>query len=183
MWVRIWLCICVCVCASVCVCACGGASQHGYVKGDGDSDNDNSNHDDRIIRSYGHAADPVETRAVASLVSSYYSAAVAREVGSVCALVDPATGSEGFPEGFVLELIAPEALRREHCDVVLAAILTYRHKLLVDERASVKLTSVRVRGTNGFALLAFRMMPERVIPVVRVRGHWMVDTLLPSEIA
>jgi hypothetical protein len=167
-------------------CGCGRAAPlPGYVKGDGDNDNDSSNHDDRPIRDYGHAASPADARAMRTLVERYYAAAVAGDAGSVCSLVD-ATSSHTealiFPEGLVLELIASQVLSGRSCGSVTAMLLESEHRLLVDELATVKVTSVRVGGSNGFALLAFRTMPERVIPVERVGGVWMVRTLLPSLI-
>jgi hypothetical protein len=49
---------------------------------------------------------------------------------------------------------------------------------------SVMVTSLRVKGDHGIALLAFKTMPERDIAVERKRerGRWTVDALLDEEL-
>ena len=163
------------------------AATRGYVRGDGDvGGDDGPNGDDHGVREYGREGTAAERRAVTAVVKRYYAAAAARDAVEVCALIyskiaDSSNFNAVVPEEY---RAAPGSsiFRGKRCAQVEALLLEPDHQQLVAESATVQVTSVRVAGAHGLALLGFRSIAERMIPMQREGSTWKIDALLDSEV-
>ena len=167
--------------------ASSAALADGYLRGDDDNDEDAYNHfDDHPTRGYGHPASTVDRRAVRGLVKRYYSAAAEADGATACSLMLPRLANESnlgeaAEEIYALALNLPP-LHGKSCAQIMSLLFKEDHKRLAADNATLHVTSVRLEGDNGLALLGFRTTPERKMPVQRERHLWGIDALLDSEI-
>jgi hypothetical protein len=189
----------------VCLAACGGGDArpaavsspafptstvpvHGYVHGDQDEDADATvpDRDDAAIRDYGRPAGPTDKRTAIALIRRYYHAAAAGDAATACALTDQALAGSGRLVDTVAEDYAPPrgtpSLRGKGCAVVMAALLHERHEELAGDIATLVLTEMRVHGSRALAIIGLRTTGERVVPLVRERGRWRIDSLFDSGV-
>jgi hypothetical protein len=165
------------------------ASSTSYVKGDEDVDareGSGNDYDDGDLRGYGREAGAGDATAVAALVARYFTAAAHDDGSQVCALLDSrvaksADFAQVVPPSYV-SAGDPSALRGKSCAQVASLLLNIDHSQLAVEAPSVRVTSLRVLGDHGVALLGFATTPERQIPVRREGATWKLDSFLDTEL-
>lgn len=163
-------------------------SSGGYVRGDDDEDDDTYDYwDDHLIRDYGHVASAVVRRAVTSVVMRYFATANAENGTTACSLMysrlAKATNfAKAVPQDY--EPYPGSSFSRDkHCSQFMSQLFKEVHEQLsVADIPTLEVTAVRVNGSHGLALLAFKTTPERWIAVRREHGAWKIDGLLDSEI-
>jgi predicted small secreted protein len=187
------------------VAACGGAGKgvgsasHSssnatpagdYLRGDDDAEGDESpNHkdiDDDPLRHYGDAAGAADERAVTGLVKRYYAAAAAGDGAVGCSLLLIRLAKDSNL-GQAAEKAYPPALdvpplHGKSCAQIMSLLFKEDHEQLAADSTTLQVTSVRVNGRHGLALLGFRTTPERQIRVERDGGAWKLDALLDREL-
>jgi hypothetical protein len=167
--------------------ASGSVPADGYLKGDDDNDADARNRfDDHLIRDYGHAARAADRKAVTALVKRYYAAAVADLGATVCSLMSPHIAGErnlgeASEEAFALAASLPP-LHGKSCAQIMTLLFKEDHVRVTVANSTLVVTSVRINGSRGYALLGFRATPERYVSVERERGRWKIDALRDLEI-
>jgi hypothetical protein len=158
-----------------------------YLRGDDDADETNhKDEDDYSTRNYGHAASAGDKRTIVALVKRYYAVAAADDGARACVLIYSSL-AKGSNLGEAAEVAYPPApgvppLRGRSCAQIMSLLFKEDHQQLAADVATIEVTSVRVKGRYGLALLGFRTSPERQIPVRRERGVWKIDTLLDEEL-
>lgn len=179
--------------------ACANDNRHGasrttghsgYFEGDDDSDDYPHSHkdpDDIHIRFYGHEAGAREKEAVSSLVKRYYLAGAVGDGARACSLIDPEiaklTDFADHVPAVYASLAGSALFHNRTCSEVESSLFEIDHRILATGADTVIVTSLRIRGDHGIALLAFKTMPERQIAVHREpNGNWTIDALLDSEI-
>lgn len=176
---------------SVTVAACGGSSVHtgtsptgGYLKYDGDNDRDDrkgyngANNDDRyLFATYGKEATPAETRAVATLMRSYYTLATAENGAAACALLYPSLAAGLAESGH------PSAHSTGNdCAAGVSPLLKEQHhQLVADEASTMVVTSLHVKGAFGLVGLGFKSTPEVETLLEREAGTWKLASLFGSQ--
>jgi hypothetical protein len=164
-------------------------SPDGYVEGDEDTDDLYRSHrdsDDKSVRRYGHEAKRGELLQVRRLVQLYYRAGAEEDGVRACAFVYRSLArsrnlEDAVPKAYV-SAADSSLFRGASCAGVARALFAINHQGLASGAGSVTVTSLRMKGDRGIALLAFKTMPELQIAVRRERGRWMVDRLLAEEI-
>jgi hypothetical protein len=157
----------------------GAASSPGYLVRDADEDYDNAHgtgarydHDDSPDLYYGHIADAKEAAAITELVQRYYAAAAAGNGAVGCAqLFSPI--AESLPEEY-----AASPTNGPTCAAVLTKVFIKEHAQYALRHATLEVTSVRVEGGHGFAMLRFKDTPDHHLRVRREGGRWTVHQLL-----
>jgi hypothetical protein len=164
-------------------------SPDGYVEGDEDTDDLYHSHrdsDDKGVRRYGHEAQVRGLLAVRRLVELYYRAAADEDGVRACALVYRSLARSRDLEGAVPKAYASAAdsslFHGASCARIESTLFEINHQDLAAGAGSVTVTSLRIKGDRGIALLAFKTMPELQIAVRRERGQWKIDRLLAEEI-
>ena len=153
------------------------------LDGDGDSDNASASYydgDDSSVLGYGRAAGAVDRRAITALIERYYAAAAARDGASACAMiVSPLANSVavdlGRPPG-------PSYARGGTCAAVMSKVYARDHSQLAAYSSKLEVHAVRLHGPRGTAVLAFRALPARRMPVTREQGRWKIAALLDGEL-
>jgi hypothetical protein len=157
----------------------GKAATERIITDSDDKDNDANSDDDIVVLNYGHAARAADERAITTLVNRYYAAAAADDGAKTCSMLYSIL-AEAVPEEYGQEP-APPALRGTTCAVVMSKLFRQRHRQFAAEAAALEVTSVRVKGTRGLAVLRFATTPEpRKISVRREHGVWKIKELLDS---
>jgi hypothetical protein len=153
----------------------------GYSTKDGDEDYDDTGHyhgspandDQALLASYGPRASPAVTRAVTSLVEHYYAASAAGDGAQACSmltanLADGLAAGEGQPGGG----------KSHTCAAAMSLLLAQqRQNLRGEDVSTMAVTTVRVKGDLGLAVLAFKTTPESEIVLEREGHTWKVDAL------
>jgi hypothetical protein len=155
-----------------------------YRQDDGDKDNDDSaqpsaslNDDTPLLKAYGKAGSEADKQAVTEVVKSYYAAAVAENGAKACSLlystlasglaVDPGQAGQG---------------KGGTCATAVSALYKSQHaQLVADDVPTMVVTTVRVKGSLGLAVLGFKTMPRSEILLEREGGAWKVDALFNSQ--
>jgi hypothetical protein len=165
----------------------------GDEDGDNNADNDNDvsldykpvtneggnyhDADDSMTLAYGHAAGPVDTRAVAALVKRYYAAAAAGDGKGACSMLLPSL-AKAAPEDY--GEFGPQYLRGgKTCEAVLSLLFEHFHNTLT---APVGVTGVRVEGNQAHALVGSATMSASYITLQRERGVWALNELLGNTL-
>jgi hypothetical protein len=153
---------------------------------DRDNDFDNSSgsyydSDDAEARDFGHAADLTDRLAVTSLVRRYYAAAASADGATACSLLAPALSSS-VAEDLGRSPPGPSFARGSTCAVVMSKIFKEFARQLRAFAARLQVTSVRVQGERGVAVLGFGSLPGRQLRVRREGDTWTVAALLDSEL-
>jgi len=164
-----------------------GSRLHGYIRGDTDGDGDGyDDEDDRVIVGYGQKADAADEGAVALVVTRYMTAAAARDGRSACRLlytgIDKVTSlADSVPLPWTPGPASP--MRRvRSCARALTILLREDHTKIDAEEASLKVTGVRASGSHGLAMLTFKTVPERYLPVVREGSVWKIASPLDLKL-
>ncbi len=162
-------------------------SPGGYLRGDHDGDGNVSNdEDDDATRNFGDAAGAADTLEITALVKRYFAVAAAEEGAAACSLVDV-----HITKGVGLQKAVPPAyvpapgssvLRGKNCPQLVSLIFKLDHEEIAADALSLHVTSVRVAGLQGLALLGFKTTGESKLPLLRERGAWRIDALLYSEL-
>jgi hypothetical protein len=159
-----------------------------HLEGDGDGDDGGHPHndyDDHRIRDYGHAASTAEVRAVTTLVKRYYTAAAADDGTVACSLIySRFTKNPGFTDAIPSAYVpvpGSAVLRGKSCAQVASLLFGLDHQQLAEE-VTVQMTSLRIDGIHGLALLGFKSTPERWIPVDRESNAWKIGAFLDNEV-
>jgi hypothetical protein len=146
-----------------------------------DGDKDTEGNDDNPILAFGHAANEADERAITALVKRYYAAAAADNGAAACSLIF-VIFQEAIPEDYG-QLAGPRALRGKTCAVVMSKLFKLERRQIVVHNSTLKVTSVRVDGKKGYALLRFGTMPEpRFLQVHIEFGVWKVDSLIDGAL-
>lgn len=163
----------------------GAASAGRYLKNDGDRDIDDENkndesfeNDDRsLLASYGSKAKSADAREVASVVKSYYAAAATSDGTKACELLSVSIGA-----GLAASQGPSTANEGRRCASGAADLFKEQHQRLVrDNVTTMMVTSVRVKGDLGLAVLGFKTVPEGEILVQREGRAWRIADLLDSQ--
>jgi hypothetical protein len=152
---------------------------------DKDNDDDigapNDDINNNRIERYGHAASATDEWAVTELVKSYYAMAAAGNGVKACTLLDSSLAADA-PEDYG-RVPGPAYLRgATTCPAVMAKLFRHSRAQLAAKTATLEVTSIRVSGNHGFALLSFGKMPERDITVRREHHRWKIGMLLDEEL-
>jgi hypothetical protein len=154
------------------------ASTQGYLKTDSDDDNDNPNPatahydaDDNVVLYYGHAANAADTRAIASIIKSYYVAAAAGDGPRACLLI------YSLLVETAAEDLSQTAREDETCAAAMSKFFKRDHSQFKADTAKIEVTVARVDGDSGLALVRLGARERRVL-VHRDHGTWKVNTLL-----
>jgi hypothetical protein len=156
----------------------------------GDHDDDDFKHseldpDDPQVRAYGHAARAVDRLQISAVLMRYFDAAGAGDGALACSLLTRRVAASELAAPVSSAYVPPpnpSSLRGKSCADVASQIFDENHAELAAEIPSVRVTAVRVSGSQGLAILGFNALPEHWIAVARERGAWKVDALLDSEI-
>jgi hypothetical protein len=153
------------------------ARSGGYLKLDGDTDTDDEtpsargNDEGPLLASYGPLASPADTRAITALVKSYYAASVAGDATRVCSLLFVT-----LADGLAAQPTAGGT--HQTCAGPMSLLLDEQHRRLVAEDVpTMRVTTVRVKGKVGLAVLGFRKVPESQIILAREGHAWKIDAL------
>jgi hypothetical protein len=161
-------------------------SAKSYRTGDNDVDDENGEDrpdDDYPLTKYGHAASAAEKRAITALLEHYYAAATAEDGAKACSLLysslarDPDL-TKTVPADRFSYPIRVRISPGESCAHVLSALFKHRHPNLMLDAPTLQVTTVRVDGAHGMAVLGFRTAPEHWMPIARERGVWKAHALL-----
>jgi hypothetical protein len=152
---------------------------------DVDNDFDGKGHglydkDDGEFSDLGHAASGAQRSTIAALVVRYFALAAAEDGAAACPMVLPSLAN-GVPEEFGRSP-SPPYMRGTTCAVVLSKLFRLNHRQVAVERATLKIADVRVDHDRGFALLRFKGLPNRFMPVTLVAGAWKMGGLLEEEL-
>jgi hypothetical protein len=128
---------------------------------------------------YGHEASAADKRAITVLVNSYYAAAAADDGAKACSLIY-SLFAEAIPEDYGQPPGPPE-LRGKTCAAVMAKLFKHVPGQPSAVLAKTKVTAVRVKGRNGYALLRSSRMPRGYIQVERELGAWKIGSLIGGE--
>lgn len=159
----------------------------GPVDLDGDTDRGGAHgyydSDDTQASTLGQPAAPADSRAVTALVKRYFAAAVAADGARACAMFSP--GIARATPAIFGRPPTPYA-RGSTCAQVMHGMFRFRSYLMAAEARHLRVAEVRVKDSEGVALLSVRsgrLQQLRLLPVVRERGiwkiRWAVDTELP----
>lgn len=150
---------------------------------DNDSDNKSGSYydsDDAPVRELGRPAGTAERRAVTTRVEEYFAAA-ATENGAVgCSLILPSL-ARAVPQN-VGQPPGPPYYRGTTCAMVLTKVFKRNHRQMAAYAAQLTVTGVRLSRESSVAVLGFRSLPGRYIPVERKSGRWWIDALLDDEL-
>ena len=143
-----------------------GGARPSSRKRDLDGDTDNNDDDSKIV-GYGHAANASDRQALTALIKHYYKAAVTESGATGCSMLYPF-----IAEAVVENYGRAPALRGTTCAMVIAKLFAYRHRVLVDEAATLKVFAVRVEGDKALVVLSFARRPIRQIAARRDGNIW-----------
>jgi hypothetical protein len=130
--------------------------------------------DDGDIVDYGHVADASEEQAVTALVKRYYAVAVAGDGAKACGMIAPAF-AKAIPEDYG-QAPGPSYLRGgKTCQAVMSLLFKHVHRELT---GAIKVTGVRVAGSQAYAFLGSSTMFASYIVARRRHGVWTIDGLL-----
>jgi hypothetical protein len=164
--------------------ATAASSTERQFKRDTDKDNDNPtdsyyDDDDNPILHYGQAANVSEARVISKVIGRYYTAAAAANGAAVCSLLNSVVA------GSIVEEYGQGPGRSgppgKTCATVVSRLFKRSHRELADELSTLEVTSVRVEGQRGWALLRFgsSRAPGRML-THREGSVWKIGQLLRS---
>jgi hypothetical protein len=145
--------------------------------------------DDQEVDFYGHAANPVDKRAVTTFAKRFMAAAAAEDGATACSLLLPSL-AESLPSTYGKKGSGLPYLRGSTCAAVMSKLFTHFHRQFAAEAAGLEVTGVRVAGKTAsaspgkiaFALLSFKGSHERrYMGVERFGKGWKLEALRDSE--
>jgi hypothetical protein len=162
---------------------------NGYIVGDDDTDDLYHGHKDNddAVRRYGLEAGGGQLRAVSALVRHYYTVAAADNGAGGCSLLARSIARRHDFTTVVppeYSQVATSSLFRDSSCARVESLLfeLSRRTMVAAAKGDPVVTSLRILGQHGVALLAFKNLPERQLPILREGGAWRVDALLDAEI-
>jgi hypothetical protein len=133
--------------------------------------------DDYAVLNLGHAATPVERRAIVATVRRYYAVAAAQRGAMACSMMYEPAIIETVEEGGGIP-----ALRGRPCPVVMSGIFRRRHRQVVADRRSFRMLRIRSDGLNGSIVLRVPGSPRARWLRLRHVGHtWKPAQPLDGE--
>jgi len=155
----------------------------GYRVRDNDDDYDNAHGtatrydlDDNPTLDYGHLADATDAAAITELVRRYYAAAAAENGAAGCHMLFPVM-AESLPEDYATPS-GNESANGSNCAAVLTKVFKGQHTRYVSRNASLSVTSVRIEGVQGLALLQFKGILDAHLRFRRYGNRWTVRQLI-----
>jgi hypothetical protein len=133
--------------------------------------------DDGVLVRYGRAADAEEQRQITVLFQDYHAAGLAGNGENACRYIY-SVFRRAIPEVYGSDGGSPSA-RSKTCGEVMTRILRHNHGQL---DSSLRVTSVRIKGNKGFALLGSPVRPASYMNVQREHGSWKLVGLLPTPL-
>jgi hypothetical protein len=136
-----------------------------------DADNDSDS-------TYGPPASPAERRAIVAFIRRYYEVAAAGEGAAACSMLDPITAEtlvERHHRGH-----GPRSLQGESCAQIVSKLFRARHRELVEDLASFRISLVDVRGNRGVVFAPFALTREMQLIVHREHGGWGMEVPLDN---
>jgi hypothetical protein len=168
----------------------GTTSPGAYIRGDDDTDSDDNaddyRGDDYPVRDYGREAGAARRRAITVLVKRYFKAVATDDGAAACSLLHLRLAerrdlSTAVPADYASPMTS--ALRGEACVQFMSRLFSLsEQQIAAADTAALVVTSVRVKGSMGLALLGFRIARERQISVRREHDAWKIDALLDLPI-
>lgn len=161
----------------------GGATTEN-TKRDRDKDRDDPaggyyDEDDNAVLRFGRAASTTEDRMIRTVVRRYFVAAAATDGAKACRLIFSAL-AEAIPDIDGHSSLSP-ALHGNTCAVVMSKLFKQSRSTLADDLANLRVTSTRVEGDRGFALLNLGpSAPASVMRMHREGRAWKIGGRLPS---
>ncbi len=155
----------------------GEGGDEGAAEGGGLADGDDSD-----LVEYRHSASVAETRAVATLVRRYLSAAAAADGTQACSMVLPSIAKT--VASVLTGAGEPPYSRGKTCAEVLSKIFRFYHAQLAAEAHLLRVVKLGRKGNKGLAVLTARptmAFPIRVMAVQRYDGVWKIDGVLDRE--
>ncbi len=146
----------------------GAASQESAVE----REESNPDHVDPSITGYGKQASSGETAAITTLVKSYYGAISSGQDAKACQLLSPGVRKT------LMRLLASAKRRFTSCAEILPALLGQARSSALSKPAEVEVTSFRVQGDHGFAIVKTKTLPAGVMNVRRINGTWTMGSLI-----
>ena len=162
----------------------GAPQSTGYLASDGDADNDDGSPgiegvekgDTLYPVGYGQEASQSDKLKIATLIVSYYSAAVASDGAKACRLLD-STLAAGLNEGAG----ASTQGANSPCALTLSHLFEREHQhLKADDVSQMEMIDLRVKGGHALATLGFKTRPIGEMPLTNEQGAWKIDALLDN---
>jgi hypothetical protein len=147
---------------------------------DGDFVTPQDRNDDGEVLEYGHPAGPADKQTVTAIVKRYLAAAAAEDGATACSLII-SNLAKLIPKNYGRPQDSSYMLGKT-CAMVMSKLFKHFHQELVTQAAGLEVTSVRVRGNNADALLAFRTMPELWYMTAEREGVvWKINELIDAK--
>jgi hypothetical protein len=161
------------------------AAANAYKKVDKDKDNDiyapydDSNNDAAFH--FGEAAGATELHTITALVKHYYAIALAGKGAKACTmlyspLAEAAAEDYGQPGGPAYSRGA------KTCQAVLSDVFHHYHAQLAAEVPKLAVSTVRLQGRRGYAMLKFGHFAERELAVEREGSTWRLAAFMDNEL-
>lgn len=131
----------------------------------------------RYLR-FGHKADQADTRAVAVTVKRYYGAVATDDGARACSLIYSPM-AKALPE-VAGEALNQPTLRYKSCALAMSLLVRHRNEQPTADVKTIEVTSVRVKGAQGIALLRSRRMRAGEIVVHREGPEWKIQDTFGS---
>jgi hypothetical protein len=155
----------------------------GHAIADSDDDdverlpNDDNN---SAVRDFGSPATAAEAHAISALLRRYYATAAAGNGALACSMI-LASIVKAVPLNY--GVYGPTYMRGgKTCAQVLVRLFAHEHRRLLAETAHMTVTSVRLQGDLGLAMLGFSGLRERQISLQREHVTWKLAALLDGEL-
>jgi hypothetical protein len=132
--------------------------------------------DDNPTLYYGHLASPADASAITALVRRYYTLAAAGDGRAACPLIFSVL-AESLPEQYA-QPYGTSSGYGSTCASVMSQVFKREHRLYAERATTLEVTSVRVDGELGLALLRFKGTPDHHLRVRREGGRWTIRQLL-----
>lgn len=164
--------------------ASGPASTTGLSKHDGDEDIDTLgmgpyDNDLDAVPGYGPQAGRADRQAIVSLIRRYYEAAAAGDGVAACSMLDAPIAESVLEEHHRGK--GPRSLQGNTCAQVMSKLFAQRHRELVEDVASFRISDVELRGNRGLVLAPFSATRELQLLVHREHGVWKMNVLLDNS--
>jgi hypothetical protein len=148
--------------------------------GDGDDDRPGSKQDPDtdVVVTYGAAASSTDQQAIVSLITRYYAAAAAGDARQTCKLLYwlvAETLVEEHSHGR-----GPASLRGHTCIQVASKVFKQRHRELVEDANSLRVTQIQVRAKKAWGRLHFGPTRELLVVLHNTNGMWQMNNLLDA---
>jgi hypothetical protein len=148
---------------------------------DGEVPNSLFDGDDREVRYFGHPASEQDRRSITALIDHYYAAAAAGDGGVACSMIDASLVDALVAQPGRVSATPSSADRS--CATAMSRLFAHVPGRSAADMATTKVIGVRVRGSEGLALLHLRDSATRDMPVAREGGAWRVEAFFDNGLA